>query len=468
MINGTHFGRREVMIRLVRAFDEGNFAEALDQIPIQMRPKGQTSTRCCTYLDRAILKYRVMSLLGVACEDETDEAKTLASYYNELFVENNGEDCKKEHNPLSVCSTACSGCPPSRIVVTGSCRGCFARPCFYNCPTHAISIVDQVSTIDYSKCIKCGKCISACPFHAIIKTTVPCEEACPVGAIHKDDKGTTTIDFDKCIFCGKCFNACPFSAILERSQLVQVLHAIKRGEKVVAMVAPAVADQFPGTIEQLFAAILKTGFSDVMEVALGAELTTQHETAEFEERIAADPKTLMTTSCCPAYVELVRKHLPGFLPNVSTTPSPMIYSRDLVREQYPDAKVAFIGPCVAKRVEAERNGVDFVLSFEELGAIIAGRRIDIMSCEPKKVERPAIASARNFAHSCGVTKAVLEEAAAKAGHDVKISSDFINGLDKRSIARLKMYAMGKMPANFLEVMACEGGCVSGPSSLKKL
>lgn len=465
MLNGAVYMRRELLIRLVRAFDEGNVREELDRIPVALRPKTAGASRCCVYHDRAVLKYRLMALLGISAEDETDESKTLASYYDDLHAGRLEKHPETALSPLSVCGPACSGCPSAQVTSTPNCRGCFARPCVYNCPKKAIEVVNGKSVVDQEKCVKCGKCITACPYHAIVKTTVPCEEACPVGAIRKNAHGVAEIDFQKCIFCGKCFNACPFSAVMERSQMLQVLEAMKRGEKLVAMVAPAAERQFPGTVEQLLTACAKAGFADVIEVALGAEMTTEHETKEFIERLEKDPKTLMTTSCCPAYVNLVGKHLPEFIDHVSLTPSPMVYARELVKAKDAAAKTVFIGPCVAKRSEARRKDVDFVLSFEELGAILAGRKIDVMACEPWKVERPAAATARNFARSCGVTEAVLAEATAKIP-GFKLDSKQINGIDKRTLGMLKLHQAGKLPANFLEVMACPGGCVNGPCSLR--
>ena len=465
MLNGSTFLRRELMIRLVRAFDAGTLAEEIDRIAVKLRPKGGDASRCCIYHDRAVIKYRLMALLGVAAEEETDETKRLGEYLAEKSKPKVGvEEWNLSQSPLSVCGPACSGCPDAKVVSTPNCRGCFARPCVYNCPKKAVEVVDGHSVIDQSKCIKCGKCIAACPYHAIVKTTVPCEEACPVGAIRKNAHGVAEIDFGKCIFCGKCFNACPFGAVMEKSQLVDVLGAMKRGERLVAMVAPPADRQFPGTIEQLLAACVKAGFADVIEVALGAEKTTEHETAEFIERMEKDPNTFMTTSCCPAYVNLVAKHLPDLVTHVSLTPSPMVYTREIVKEKDPSAKTVFIGPCVAKRSEARRKDVDYVLSFEELGAIFAGRKVDVIACESWPVPRPANPTARNFARSCGVTEAVLAEAMSKI-HGFRLNAKQINGIDRKTCTMLKLYASGKLPANFLEVMACSGGCVNGPCSL---
>ena len=245
MIDGSVYLRRELMIRFVRAFNNGSLETDLDRFPVELRPRQGSSSRCCIYRDRAVIKYRLMAMLGFSCEEETDEARTLSSYCKEALERTEPADLKSGL-PLSVCEAGCSECPSSKVVVTGNCRGCFSRPCMYNCPKGAISIVNQVSTIDYSKCVNCGKCTTVCPYHAIVKTTVPCEDACPTGAIHKDDDGHTRIDMSKCISCGNCFSRCPFSAILERSQILDVLKALKNGEKIVAMIAPAVAAQTAG------------------------------------------------------------------------------------------------------------------------------------------------------------------------------------------------------------------------------
>ncbi len=463
MSNGAEYVRRELMIRFVRAFDAGIPAAELDRIPLKLRPRGGESSRCCIYHDRAVLRYRLMALLGFAAEEETDETRSLQSYYEEAATRAKPVTAA----PLSVCDAGCSGCPDRAYFVTDNCRGCFARPCMYNCPRDAVKVVNQAARIDPEKCIKCGRCQAVCPFHAIVKTTVPCEEACPVGAIRKNARGQAEIDFDRCIFCGKCFNQCPFSAIMERSQLLDVLRALQDPQvQLAALVAPSASAQFPGTIEQLFSAVAELGFDEVIEVALGAELTAAHEAEEFRERIAHGEK-LMTSSCCPAYVELVRRHLPDFLPHVSDTPSPMRFAAQLAADKFPGMKTVFIGPCIAKRHEAFRSGgIDYVLTFEELGAILGGRKIDIITRKPWPLPRPAAATARNFARSCGVTEAVLA-GLMPAASDFKLDAKFLNGIDKKSLNLLKLYAAGKLPANFLEVMACPGGCVNGPCSLTK-
>ena len=284
MVDGSVFLRRELMIRFVRAFNKGTLETDIDRFAVEMRPKQGGSSRCCIYRDRAVIKYRLMNLLGISCEEETDEARTLASYYREAIQREAPADVS-EKLPLSVCEAGCSECSSAKVIVTGNCRGCFSRRCMYKCPKGAITVVNQVSVIDYSKCVNCGQCVGVCPYNAIVKTTVPCENACPTGAIHKDDDGHTQIKPEKCISCGNCFSKCPFSAVMERSQMLDVMKALKNGEKVVAMIAPAAGSQIAGTIEQLFTAVSRLGFTDVIEVALGAEETTTREAEEFREKM---------------------------------------------------------------------------------------------------------------------------------------------------------------------------------------
>lgn len=459
MSNGAERMRRELMIRMVREFKQGTLRENIDRLPVLIRPRNNESTRCCIYHDRAVIKYRLMALLGFDCKEETDETTPLSEYLDRAMT-----SYKRPEMPLTVCAAGCDGCPESRINITTNCRGCFARPCVFSCPRNAITVEDQHARVDHSKCIMCGKCLEVCPFHAIIKTTVPCEDSCPVDAIRKNRFGVAEIDNDRCIMCGKCFRACPFSAVMERSELLHVLQELADGRKLVALVAPSAQFQFPGGIEKLFSAISAAGFDDVIEVALGAEMTTENEAKEFIERMEKGEK-LMTTSCCTSYVELVKRHVPQLAGCVSDTPSPMRYAGSIARKQHPDALTVFIGPCIAKRYEAfHADNIDMVMNFEELGALLAGYGIDIMAQEPWPIPRPAIATARNFAKSCGVTDAVLKELLGESG-EIKLDSKFLNGIDRKSAKLLAMYAAGKLPGNFLEVMSCPGGCVGGPGSL---
>lgn len=333
-------------------------------------------------------------------------------------------------------------------------------------------------------------CVKACPYNAIVKITVPCEDVCPVGAIKKDETGYASIDFEKCISCGKCISACPFGAVHEKSQIIDILKAIKSDKKVIAMIAPSIAGQFPGNIYQLKTAIIQAGFDDVYEVAQGADITANNEAKEFSERVGTnewisawvneggygeheadvssyehEKQNFMTTSCCAGYNQLIKKHLSEIKPYVSDTKTPMYYTAEIVKKEYPDAVTVFVSPCVAKRAEGfENDNVNYVMSFEELGALFVARKIEITNCEETKYVKESSKQGRCFGYSGGVAESVK----ASLKNDKSVHPCVINGLNKESIKRLKQYAAsGECEAgcNLVEVMCCEGGCIGGNATM---
>ena len=127
-------------------------------------------------------------------------------------------------------------------------------------------------------------------------------------SIHKGENGRAEIDITKCISCGRCMRACPFGTVIERSEIVDVLSAMKAGKHLTAMMAPAIVGQFPGNLKRVVEALRELGFSEVLEVASGADVTTKREAAEFVERMKHGER-FMTTSCCPGYVAVSYTHL---------------------------------------------------------------------------------------------------------------------------------------------------------------
>jgi [FeFe] hydrogenase (group B1/B3) len=424
-----------------------------------MRPKGmEVPYRCCVYKERAIIKNRVIAGLGFSIEED-DETASLAKYAKRA---NERTEINEKH--LTVLQSACKGCNSNKIYVTDLCQGCVARPCVSSCKFGAISIVNGRSVIDETKCKKCQMCVKACPYNAIVKVTVPCEDACPVGAIKKDDTGFASIDFDKCISCGKCISSCPFGAVHERSQIIDILKAMKDGKKVIAMIAPAIAGQFPGNIYQLRTAIKKAGFTDVYEVAQGADITANTEAKEFVERME-EGHSFMTTSCCAGYNQLIKKHIPEIKPFVSTTGTPTYYISEIIKKEIPDAVTVFVSPCAAKRSEGFENpNVDFVMNFEELGALFVAKKIQIAECEEEKYVVESSKHARNFGYTGGVAESVN----ASLRDNSELKPLVINGLNKESIRQLKKFATcGQCDdgCNLVEVMCCEGGCIGGNANL---
>lgn len=454
-LNNTMIIRRQLVRKVVKLLNDGKLIEGIDRIPLEISPReASAKRRCCIYKERAVVRYKLMPILGLGIEEEKDELTPLSEFAQMAL------DRKKTSSKvLTVVDEACTSCVKVNYIVTNICRGCVASPCIMNCPKNAIRFnASGAAEIKSEKCVNCGLCKDACPYHAIVYVPIPCEEVCPVNAISKNEQGIEEIDESKCIYCGRCQNACPFGSIFEISNLVDVMKSIQQKENTVALVAPALFGQYDVHPAKVMKAIEQIGFSKVVEVARGAEITTKNETEELVHRLS-EGAPFMTSSCCPSYVELADKHIPAIRPFVSDTGSPMHYTAMSVKLENPEVKTVFIGPCIAKRKEGIDNEyVDYVLSFSELDTIFETMDIKPADCEDSELEN-IVREARGFALSGGVIAAIK-------AHDVKldVKTLSVDGLNKKSINLLKAFSKGKAPAQFIEVMACEGGCIAGPVS----
>jgi len=443
--------RKELLAEVLKCVFEDRLRD-LDSLPQRLYPRDKVSYRCCIHKDRYIIRGRIIAILGHSFEDE-DETRLLHDYATEAMArEKVGEPV------LTVIDEACSSCVQVNYYVTDACRGCVARPCTVNCPQKAISLVQHKSHIDASKCVSCGICQKVCPYNAIIYVPVPCEEGCPVGAIRKGESGKETIDYGKCIYCGMCTRACPFSAIVEKTQVVDVAKHLKGGQEVVAMVAPSIVGQYPGGLKQIIAALRKLGFTKVVEVAYGADISAKKEAEEFTERMKRGD-AMMGTSCCPAYLEAVKKHATDFGKYVSHAKTPMSYTADYAAEKYPGAVKVFIGPCITKKFEGIHDpNVDYALTYEELEAFFKAKNIKTDSCGEADFDNmPATKYGRGFAVSGGVGAALEHNLTG-----VEVKKVVIDGLDKAGVQTLRDFGKGTAPGNLIEVMCCRGGCVNGP------
>lgn len=458
--NNIMIVRDRLLSELVKLWKDNRLVEEIDRLPIRLSPRNSKHMgRCCIHKERAVWKYKSFPLLGFDMDDEVDELTPLSDYARRALERKE----RTKENILCVMDDACSSCVQVNYEVTNLCKGCVARSCYMNCPKDAVVFQKNgQAMIDHDKCISCGICHQSCPYHAIVYIPVPCEEACPVKAIQKDEYGIEHIDESKCIYCGKCINACPFGAIFELSQTFDVLQRIREGEKMVAIIAPSILGQFKTSIEKVYGAFKQIGFADVIEVAEGAMHTISNEAHELLEKLD-EGQPFMTTSCCPSYIQLVEKHIPDIQPFVSHTGSPMYYAARVAKEQHPDAKIVFVGPCVAKRKEVQRDeAVDYILTFEEVGSIFNGLGIQIAEAEPYPMRFTSVREAHGFAQAGGVMGAVqayLKEDASK------FTATQIADVNKKNISLLKSYGRSKKaPVQFIEVMACEGGCITGPCS----
>lgn len=441
----------KTLVQVIKAFYSNNFSEEIEKIPENLISEPISGVKYSLDELRAIEKSRCQAAEGDLVNADDAPSCSLSESSKEAI-----ERCSCQGPALSISKVACNKCVNNEYLVTPACQGCLARPCT-SCPFGAIEFIDGHSHINQEKCKKCGICAKSCPYGAIVKRSAPCMDVCPVGAIQKDTEGTAVINHDKCIACGQCASACPFGAVMTRSQIIDVLTEIKKGKRVIAMLAPAIMGQFNGLpVGQILSAFCKAGFSDAVEVAIGADITTCNEAKELAERLEKGAP-FMTTSCCPAYFTLVRKHIPELREYVSDTGTPMHYTAELLKKEDPDCVSVFIGPCMAKRDEGCLDEfVDYVLNNKEIEALFEALNIVPADCEPIE-HQPASKQGRGFPLSGGVAAAV------QSLKTCDVCPVAINGINKETFKQLKMYAKNKKAdGNLVEVMACMGGCVAGP------
>ena len=418
------------------------------------------------YRERAVASERVRLAMGMSLRPENKAVHITSG------IEASNIDEKYYEPPLmQVIPSACDACEPNKYEVSNMCRGCVAHPCAQVCPKGAISIIDGRSVIDQEKCIRCGKCKAVCPYDAISHKERPCAKACGVNAIESDSQGRAVINNQKCVSCGMCMVNCPFGAISDKSQIFQLAHALKEGTEIIAEVAPAFVGQFgpkvtPGKLRSAMKAL---GFTDVIEVAVGADLCATDEAKDFMENVP-DKLPFMATSCCPAWSVMAKKLFPEFKDCVSMTLTPMVLTGRLIKLKDPEAKVVFIGPCAAKKLEASRKSVrsdiDFVLTFEEMMGVFEAKNIDLEAMEEEKEVSEASRDGRNFAIAGGVAEAVVN-CIKKMYPDQEIKVESAQGL--RECKKLMTLAKaGKYNGYLLEGRACPGGCVAGAGTLQAI
>ena len=457
--------RKDVFVEVARiAYESDNINDDLESIPYKLSPDENPRFRDSVYRERAVSSERTRLALGLSLRPQNKPVH-ITSGLDEATV----DEMYYEPPLMQVIPSACKACEDNVYEVSNLCRGCLAHSCMEVCPRDAITHVDGQAHIDESKCIKCGKCKSACPYDAIGKKVRPCSVACGVKAIESDEYGRAVINQDKCLSCGMCMVSCPFGAIADKSQIFQLIRCMKNGGEVVAEIAPAYAGQFgkEATPDKIYAALLKLGFSQVYEVALGADIGAVTEAHDYVYHVKTGEKPFLLTSCCPAWSMLAKKQFPEIIDSVSKELTPMVATARSIKKEHPNAKVVFIGPCAAKKLEAMRktvrSDVDFVITFEELDAMFEARGIDPKTIESQGHLHDATAAGRGYAVAGGVSKAI-ENCIHEYYPDVEVLIEHVEGLDECKKV-LMLAKAGRKNGYLIEGMGCPGGCVAGAGTL---
>ena len=453
--------RKDVFVEVARiAYESENINDDLEAIPYKLSPDENPRFRDSIYRERAVSSERTRLALGLSLRPQNKPVH-ITSGLDEATV----DEMYYEPPLMQVIPSACNACEDNVYEVSNLCRGCLAHSCMEVCPRDAITHVDGQAHIDKSKCVKCGKCKSACPYDAIGKKVRPCSVACGIKAIESDEYGRAVINQDKCLSCGMCMVSCPFGAIADKSQIFQLIRCMKNGGEVVAEIAPAYAGQFgkEATPDKIYAALLKLGFSQVYEVALGADIGAVTEAHDYVYHVKTGEKPFLLTSCCPAWSMLAKKQFPEIIDSVSKELTPMVATARSIKKEHPNAKVVFIGPCAAKKLEAMRrtvrSDVDFVVTFEELQGMFDAKGIDLSEYEAESSFHNATGAGRGYAVAGGVASAI-EKCVNEYYPGVEVKIEHAEGLaDCKKI--LSMAKIGKMNGCLIEGMGCPGGCVAG-------
>ena len=409
-------------------------------IPKTIVPGKTPTMRCCVYKERAILGERVKIAMGGDPRNE---------------------------NVIQVIDIACDECPMGGYEVTSACRGCLAHRCEDVCKRGAISFDhNHVAHIDKTKCVECGMCAKVCPYSAIHNYIRPCERACKVKAISMDESKSAHIDDSKCIACGACVYQCPFGAITDKSYIVPIIEMLKgsnggKNYKVYAVVAPSISSQFTyAKLGQVVTGLKELGFYTVIEAALGADMVAQAESKELAE------KGFLTSSCCPAFVNYIEKNFPNLVQYISHNLSPMATISKYLKDHEPSCKVIFIGPCTAKKMEVQKEEVkkyvDATMTFEELQALFDSRDFDLSTFEEGYLDNASYFG-RIFARSGGLSDAVAQ-GLKEQNIDFNLKACACDGIEECKLALLKK-SKNVLDANFIEGMACVGGCIGGAGCL---
>ena len=317
---------------------------------------------------------------------------------------------------------------------------------------------------------KVGSCISNCSIDKDNKHM--CEIVCPFNAIKYDSLTSNTyIDDNLCVSCGKCVDACKSGHILDNIEYIPVLNLIKEHKTVIAAVDPSIVGQFGLNVsmDKLRSAFKKIGFSDMIESSFAADVITLKESFDFNKKTDNKDNFIISSGYCPIWVNMIKKYSNKLTQDISLSVSPMIAIGRIIKKLNPDAKVVFVGPCIAKKAEAleknNENDIDFVLTFSEINEIFHAFEINPENLEPTPTIDYSSKGGRSFAYIGGNSNAVVydnNELFKEKSDILKIAkADGINECNHK----IEALSNNNLKSNFIEGTACIGGCVGGPNTL---
>jgi len=277
------------------------------------------------------------------------------------------------------------------------------------------------------------------------------------------------IDDDKCISCGECVTRCDYGALADKIEFIPLIDLLKdENTPVYAAVAPAIVGQFGDNVcmGKLRTALKMMGFKDMIEVALFADILTIKEALEFNHLVKKEEDFFLTSCCCPIWFNMIKKSYPDIYEHLSPSVSPMIASGRILKKLYENAKVVFIGPCIAKKAESKEkvlaDAIDFVLNFRELQEIFKALNINLEEL-PEDDKDQASLGGRLYARTGGVSfsvKTVVNRLEPK--RVIKLKAKKVDGVNECKKILDDLRAHKDVDANFIEGMGCKGGCVGGP------
>ena len=301
-----------------------------------------------------------------------------------------------------------------------------------------MAIIDFKAT----KCRHCYKCVRNCEVKAIMV---------------KD--GRAEIMPDNCILCGRCLQICPQSAKTLISDLGLVKGMLARGEKVVVSIAPSYMGLLKyHTIGQVRAALMRLGFADVRETSEGAALVTE----EYAQLLEAGQMENIITTCCPSVNDLIEKYYPQLIPWLAPVVSPMVAHGMMIKKQMGDVKVVFLGPCIAKKREAQdvrhEGYIDAVLNFNDINLWLQEEDIVIEDCE----DMPFVHMDPRVNRLYPVTNGVVNSVLATEKQVDHYRKFYVHG-EKNCMDLCRSMIRGEITGCFIEMNMCSGGCIKGPT-----